>query len=108
MVKNGSCGAFQRYLCKDCDRTLNDKTGTIVAYSKIALRKWLFSIYAFLRLILLDRPKSTKCTFLLARRGTSATARRTRVDCRDVGEERIRVISCPCSSLLIVKPTSST
>jgi transposase-like protein len=48
-VKNGSYRAFQRYLCKDCDRTFNDKTGTIFAYSKIALRKWLFSIYAFLR-----------------------------------------------------------
>ncbi|MDB9253350.1 IS1595 family transposase [Halorubrum ezzemoulense] len=48
-VRNGSYGQFQRYLCKDCDRTFNDKTGTIVAHSKIALRKWLFSIYAFLR-----------------------------------------------------------
>jgi len=49
MVRNGSYGQFQRYLCKDCDRTFNDKTGTIFAHSKIALRKWLFSIYAFLR-----------------------------------------------------------
>ena len=48
-VKNGSYGHFQRYLCKNCDRTFNDKTGTIFAHSKIALRKWLFSIYAFLR-----------------------------------------------------------
>ena len=48
-VKNGSYGPFQRYLCKNCDRTFNDKTGTIFAHSKIALRKWLFSIYAFLR-----------------------------------------------------------
>ena len=48
-VKNGNYGPFQRYLCKDCDRTFNDKTGTIFAHSKIALRKWLFSIYAFLR-----------------------------------------------------------
>ncbi|ELY87165.1 IS1595 family transposase [Natrialba taiwanensis] len=48
-VKNGSYGHFQRYLCKDCDCTFNDKTGTIFAHSKIALRKWLFSIYAFLR-----------------------------------------------------------
>ncbi|OTF00796.1 IS1595 family transposase [Halorubrum sp. SD683] len=48
-VRNGSYGQFQRYLCKDCDRTFNDKTGTIFAHSKIALRKWLFSIYAFLR-----------------------------------------------------------
>ena len=48
-VKNGSYGPFQRYLCRNCDRTFNDKTGTIFAHSKIALRKWLFSIYAFLR-----------------------------------------------------------
>ncbi|WEL26861.1 IS1595 family transposase [Haloferax volcanii] len=48
-VRNGSYGAFQRYLCKNCDRTFNDKTGTIFAHSKVALRKWLFSIYAFLR-----------------------------------------------------------
>ena len=48
-VRNGSYGHFQRYLCKDCGRTFNDKTGTIFAHSKIALRKWLFSIYAFLR-----------------------------------------------------------
>jgi transposase-like protein len=48
-VRNGSYGHFQRYLCKDCDRTFNDKTGTIFAHSKVALRKWLFSIYAFLR-----------------------------------------------------------
>nr|WP_279387671.1 transposase [Natrarchaeobius chitinivorans] len=48
-VKNRSYGHFQRYLCKNCDRTFNDKTGTIFAHSRIALRKWQFSIYAFLR-----------------------------------------------------------
>jgi len=48
-VKNGSYGHFQRYLCKNCNRTFNDNIGTIFARSKIALRKWLFSIYAFLR-----------------------------------------------------------
>ncbi|WP_367176315.1 IS1595 family transposase [Haloarcula rubripromontorii] len=48
-VRNGSYREFQRYLCKNCDRTFNDKTGTIFAHSKIALRRWLFSIYAFLR-----------------------------------------------------------
>lgn len=48
-VRNASYGAFQRYFCKNCDRTSNDKTGTIFAHSKVALRKWLFSIYAFLR-----------------------------------------------------------
>jgi len=48
-VRNGSYREFQRYLYKNCDRTFNDKTGTIFAYSKVALRRWLFSIYAFLR-----------------------------------------------------------
>ena len=49
MVRNGSYREFQRYLCEDCDRTFNDKTGTIFAHSKVVLRRWLFSIYAFLR-----------------------------------------------------------
>jgi len=44
-VRNGSYGHFHRYLSKDCDRTSNDKTDTIFAHSKIALRKWLFSNY---------------------------------------------------------------
>jgi transposase-like protein len=47
-VRNGSYGEFQRYLCKNCDRTFNDKTGMIFAHSKVALRRWLFLIYAFL------------------------------------------------------------
>ena len=44
-VRNSSYGHFHRYLSKDCDRTSNDKTDTIFAHSKIALRKWLFSNY---------------------------------------------------------------
>ena len=49
VIKYGSYGAFQRYLCKDCDRTFSDKTGTIFACAKIALTEWFFTIYAFLR-----------------------------------------------------------
>jgi len=49
MVRNGSYRWFQRYLCKNYDRTFNDKTGAIFAHSKIALHWWLVSIYAFLR-----------------------------------------------------------
>ena len=49
VIKYGSYRAFQRYLCKDCDRTLNDKTRTIFAHAKIALNEWLFTIYAFVR-----------------------------------------------------------
>ena len=48
-VRNGSYREFQRYLCKNCDRTFNDKTGMIFAHSKVALRRWLLPIYAFLR-----------------------------------------------------------
>jgi len=48
-VKNGSYRVFQRYLCKDCGRTFNDKTGTIFAHSKLSLTEWYFTIYVFLR-----------------------------------------------------------
>ena len=43
VIKYGSYRAFQRYLCKDCDRTFNDKTRTIFAHAKIALNEWLFT-----------------------------------------------------------------
>jgi len=48
-IRNGSDREFQRYLCNNCDLTFNDKTGIIFAHLKIALRRWLFSVYAFLR-----------------------------------------------------------
>ena len=31
VIKHGSYRTYQRYLCKDCDRTFNPKTGTIFA-----------------------------------------------------------------------------
>ena len=34
VIKYGSYRAFQRYRCKDCDRTFNDKTGTIFAHGR--------------------------------------------------------------------------
>jgi len=49
VIKHGSYRAYQRYLCKDCDRTFNDKTGTIFAHAKIGLDKLLFAFYSFLR-----------------------------------------------------------
>ena len=49
VIKYGSYRAFRRYRCKDCDRTSNDKTGTIFAHAKIALTEWFFAIYGFLR-----------------------------------------------------------
>jgi transposase-like protein len=33
-------GVFQRYLCLACDRTFNDKTGTIFENSKVSLSAW--------------------------------------------------------------------
>jgi transposase-like protein len=49
VIKHGSYREYQRYLCKDCDRTFNDKTGTIFAHAKIGLETLFFVIYAFLR-----------------------------------------------------------
>ncbi|MDL0137498.1 IS1595 family transposase [Halobacterium salinarum] len=49
VIKHGSYREYQRYLCKDCDRTFNDKTGTIFAHAKIGLDKLLFAYYSFLR-----------------------------------------------------------
>ena len=40
VIKHGSYREYQRYLCKDCDRTFNDKIG---------LDKLLFAFYSFLR-----------------------------------------------------------
>ena len=48
-VRNGSYREFQRYLCKNCGRSFNDKTGTIFAHSKLKLKEWYFTIYTFLR-----------------------------------------------------------
>ena len=49
VIKYGSYQEYQRYLCKDCDRTFNDKIGTIFAHAKIGLDKLLFAFYSFLR-----------------------------------------------------------
>jgi transposase-like protein len=49
VIKHGSYREYQRYLCKDCGRTFNPKTGTIFAHAKIGLNKLLFAFYAFLR-----------------------------------------------------------
>ena len=48
-VRNGSYRVYQRYLCKNCGRTFNDKTGTIFAHSKLKLKEWYFTIYTFIR-----------------------------------------------------------
>ena len=45
----GSYRVFQRYLCKDCDRTFNDRTGTIFEHSAVALKKWFLAVYTYIR-----------------------------------------------------------
>ena len=49
VIKHDSYREYQRYLCEDCGRTFNPKTGTIFAHAKIGLDKLLFAFYAFLR-----------------------------------------------------------
>jgi len=49
VINYGSYRDFQRYRCKDCGRTFNDKTGTIFAHAKIGLDKLMFAFYALLR-----------------------------------------------------------
>ncbi|WP_436932850.1 IS1595 family transposase [Halosimplex halobium] len=50
VIRYGSYREFQRYLCKDCGRTFNDKTGTVFEYSAIPLRKWYLAVYTYIRL----------------------------------------------------------
>ena len=49
VIRYGSYRVFQRYLCKDCDRTFNDQTGTIFEHSSVALRKWFLAVYTYVR-----------------------------------------------------------
>ncbi|TKX72411.1 IS1595 family transposase [Halorubrum sp. GN11GM_10-3_MGM] len=49
VIRYGSHRAFQRYLCKDCDRTFNDQTGTIFEHSAVELRKWFLAVYTYIR-----------------------------------------------------------
>lgn len=38
-------GFYQRYRCKDCGRWFNDKSGTVLAHSKLPLRVWFFTAF---------------------------------------------------------------
>ncbi len=49
VIRYGSYRVFQRYLCKNCDRTFNDQTGTVFEHLEVALRKWFFAVYAYIR-----------------------------------------------------------
>jgi transposase len=49
VIRYGSYRVFQRYLCKNCGRSFNDKTGTVFEHSAVALRKWFLAVYAYIR-----------------------------------------------------------
>lgn len=38
-------GLYQRYRCKGCGRWFNDRSGTVLAYSKLPLRAWFFAAF---------------------------------------------------------------
>jgi len=48
-IRYGSYRVFQRYRCKNCDRSFNDQTGTVFEHSAVALRKWFLAIYTYIR-----------------------------------------------------------
>ncbi|WP_200532213.1 IS1595 family transposase [Halorubrum sp. LN27] len=50
VIRYGSYRVFQRYLCKDCDRTFNDQTGTVFEHSSVELRKWFLAVYTYIRM----------------------------------------------------------
>lgn len=41
-------GNIRRYKCKDCKRTFNDKTGTILHYKQIDIGGWMLSVWLYL------------------------------------------------------------
>ncbi len=49
VIRYGSYRVFQRYLCKNCDRTFNDQTSTVFEHSSVALRKWFLAVYTYIR-----------------------------------------------------------
>jgi len=49
VIRYGSYRVFQRYRCKNCDRTFNDQTGTVFEHSAVALRKWFLAVYTYVR-----------------------------------------------------------
>jgi len=45
VVRRGWRGLYQRYCCKDCGGWFNDRTGTVLAYSKLPLSVWFFTAF---------------------------------------------------------------
>ncbi len=48
VIRYGSYRVFQRYRCKNCDRTFNDQTGTVFEHSAVELRKWFLAVYTYI------------------------------------------------------------
>jgi len=49
VIRYGSYRVFQRYRCKNCDRTFNDQTATVFEHSTVALKKWFLAVYTYIR-----------------------------------------------------------
>jgi len=49
VIRYGSYRVYQRYRCKSCDRTFNDKTGTVFGQSVVKLKEWFFAVYTYIR-----------------------------------------------------------
>jgi transposase-like protein len=46
--KDGHYGSsYQKYFCKACERSFNDKTGTLFHYSHTPINRWFLAIYLF-------------------------------------------------------------
>src|SRR5271165_2131875 len=45
--KDGRYRSYQKYFCKSCRRSFNDKTGTLFHYSHTPLNRWFTAIYLF-------------------------------------------------------------
>ena len=48
VIRYGSYRVFQRYRCKNCDRTFNYQTGTAFEHSAVNLRKWFLAVYTYI------------------------------------------------------------
>ena len=48
VVKYCKYGPFQRYTCKDCNITFNDKTGTILHYKQVNLGEWMLAVWMYI------------------------------------------------------------
>jgi len=106
-VRNGSYRENQRYLCKNCGRTFNDKTDTIFAHSKLSLTEWYFMVYVFLRFNTSIRQVEAELNLsyrTVRRRAERFVKRSRRLRLRCLGRSK----SMKCTSPLASKAASAT